>query len=323
MPAQAIALIVIKTVTTKGNIMKKYPINKDFDLVKFLTFPVIAQAAPIARGVLGMLVNEHHGDKYIKVSKSKIEVKGGKIDVLVFEPKNDERTLPALLYFHGGGFIYKAAPYHYSLAKSYARYAHCKVIMPDYRLTPDYPYPTAFNDCVQSLKWVINNANRLNIDTNKIAIGGDSAGGCLAAAVTLYASKSDINLCAQMLVYPVLDCNMTSESMAKYTDTPVWNSKLSKKMWELYLKDSKPDEFASPALAQDFKKIPKTYIETAEYDSLHDEGIEYANKLKASHIDVELFNTIGTMHGFDMAAKSKIVIESIGRRTDFLRRCFR
>ena len=99
MPAQAIALIVIKTVTTKGNIMKKYPINKDFDLVKFLTFPVIAQAAPIARGILGMLVNEHHGDKYIKVSKSKIEVKGGKIDVLVFEPKNDERTLPALLYF--------------------------------------------------------------------------------------------------------------------------------------------------------------------------------------------------------------------------------
>ena len=68
-------------------------------------------------------------------------------------------------------------------------------------------------------------------------------------------------------------------------------------MWELYLKDSKPDEFASPALAQDFKRMPKTYIETAEYDSLHDEGVEYANKLKASHIDVELFNTIGTIHG--------------------------
>ena len=93
MPAQAIALIVIKTVTTKGNIMKKYPINKDFDLVKFLTFPVIAQAAPIARGVLGMLVNEHHGDKYIKVSKSKIEVKGGKIDVLVFELFNTIGTM--------------------------------------------------------------------------------------------------------------------------------------------------------------------------------------------------------------------------------------
>lgn len=74
MPAQAIALIVIKTVTTKGNIMKKYPINKDFDLVKFLTFPVIPQAAPIARGILKTLVNEHHGDKYIKVSKSKIVI---------------------------------------------------------------------------------------------------------------------------------------------------------------------------------------------------------------------------------------------------------
>lgn len=82
MPAQAIALTVIKTVTTKGNIMKKYPINKDFDLVKFLIFPVIPQAAPIARGILKILVNEHHGDKYIKVSKIVIESIGRRTDFL-------------------------------------------------------------------------------------------------------------------------------------------------------------------------------------------------------------------------------------------------
>lgn len=84
MPAQAIALIVIKTVTTKGNIMKKYPINKDFDLVKFLTFPVIPQTATIARGMLKILVNEHHGDKYINVSKRKIVIEsvGRKTDFL-------------------------------------------------------------------------------------------------------------------------------------------------------------------------------------------------------------------------------------------------
>lgn len=82
MPAQAIALTVIKTVTTKGNIMKKYPINKDFDLVKLLTFPVIPQAAPIARGILKILVNEHHGDKYIKVSKIVIESIGRRTDFL-------------------------------------------------------------------------------------------------------------------------------------------------------------------------------------------------------------------------------------------------
>lgn len=303
--------------------MKKYPIKKDFNSVSLLTFPIILQAAPIARGVLGALVNEHHSDKYIKVSKSKIEVKGGKIDVLIFEPRNEQKALPALLYFHGGGFIYKAAPYHYSLVKAYARYAHCKVIMPDYRLTPDYPYPTPFNDCVQSLKWVINNANRLNIDTSKTAIAGDSAGGCLAAAVTLWAGKNNIELCAQMLVYPVLDYRMSSDSMTRYTDTPVWNSKLSKKMWQLYLKDSKPDEFASPAIANDFNNIPQTYIETAEFDALCDEGSAYANTLRASGIDVELFNTIGTIHGFDMAKRSSTVVESIGRRADFLRKSFR
>lgn len=82
MPAQAIALIVIKAVTTKGNIMKKYLVNKDFDIVKFLTFPVIPQAEPIARGILKTLVNEHHGDKYIKVSKIIIESVGRRTDFL-------------------------------------------------------------------------------------------------------------------------------------------------------------------------------------------------------------------------------------------------
>lgn len=303
--------------------MKKYSIDKDFNLVSLLTFPVIPQAAPIAGAILGTLVNEFHSDKYINVTKSKIEVPGSKISVLVFEPKNANKKLPALLYFHGGGFIYKPAPYHYSLAKAYARYAGCKVIMPDYRLTPKYTYPTPFNDCIQSLKWVVNNAARLNINENKIAIAGDSAGGCLAAAVTLYCAEKNIDICAQMLVYPVLDSSMQSNSMQKYSDTPVWNSKLSKKMWDLYLNGKKPDKYASPALAESFNNVPKTYIETAEFDSLRDEGIAYANKLKASNVEVELYNTTATMHGFDMASKSKIVIKSIGRRTNFLRECFK
>lgn len=219
--------------------MKKYSIDKDFNLVSLLTFPVIPQAAPIAGAILGTLVNEFHSDKYINVTKSKIEVPGSKISVLVFEHKNTNKKLPALLYLHGGGFIYKPAPYHYSLAKAYARYAGCKVIMPDYRLTPKYSYPTPFNDCIQSLKWVVNNAARLNINENKIAIAGDSAGGCLAAAVTLYCAEKNIDICAQMLVYPVLDSSMQSNSMQKYSDTPVWNSKLSKKNVGFILKRQK------------------------------------------------------------------------------------
>ncbi len=304
--------------------MKKYQISKDFNLVSLLTFPVIPAVASIAETVLGTLVNEHHSDKYINVTKHKIKVENGEISALVFEPKNENRTLPALLYLHGGGFIYKAAPYHYTLAKAYSRYAKCKVIMPDYRLTPKHSYPTPFNDCVASLKWVMENAHKLNINKNKIAIGGDSAGGCLAAATVLYAKNNGINICSQMLVYPVLDCQMKTQSVKKYTDTPVWNAKLNKKMWQLYLNgNSKIDEYASPALAKDLSNMPKTYIETAEFDCLSDEGKEYAKKLSESGCEVELFNTTSTMHGFDMASKSKIVVKSIGRRCDFLRKSFK
>lgn len=304
--------------------MKKYQINKDFNLVSLLTFPVIPAVAPIAEMVLGMLVNERHGDKYINVTKHKIKVENSEISVLVFEPKNENKTLPAMLYFHGGGFIYKAAPYHYTLAKAYSRYARCKVIMPDYRLTPKHSYPTPFNDCVASLNWAIENADKLNIDKNKIAIGGDSAGGCLAAATVLYAKNNNINICSQMLVYPVLDCQMKTQSAKKYTDTPVWNAKLNRKMWQLYLNGNiEVDEYASPSLSKDLTDMPKTYIETAEFDCLSDEGKEYAKMLLQSGCEVELFNTNSTMHGFDMASKSKIVIKSIGKRCDFLRKSFK
>lgn len=320
-PATAQIAIII---AAKGKIMKKYQINKDFNLVSLLTFPVIPAVAPIAEVVLGTLVNEHHSDKYISVKKYKIKVNKGEISVLVFEPKNESKKLPALFYLHGGGFIYKAAPYHYTLAKAYSRYAKCKVVMPDYRLTPKYSHPIAFNDCVDSLKWTIENSDKLNIDKSKIAIGGDSAGGCLAAATTLFAKNNGIDLCAQMLVYPVLDCEQKTDSIKKYTNTPVWNSKLNKKMWQLYLNGNTDiDEYASPSLATDFTNMPKTYIETAEFDCLSDEGKNYAKKLFENGCDVETFDTKGTIHGFDMAGKSKIVTESIGKRCDFLRKSFK
>ncbi len=127
-----------------------------------------------------------------------------------------------------------------------------------------------------------------------------------------------------MLVYPVLDCQMKTQSAKKYTDTPVWNAKLNRKMWQLYLNgNSEVDEYASPSLSNDLTDMPKTYIETAEFDCLSDEGKEYAKMLLQSGCEVELFNTNSTMHGFDMASKSKIVIKSIGKRCDFLRKSFK
>lgn len=119
------------------------------------------------------------------------------IFVCTLNPLGINKKLPLLVYFHGGGFIYKAAPYHYRLAKQYSKAALCKILFVDYRTTPNFCFPTPINDCFNALQWAINNTDLINIDKNKIAVGGDSAGGNLAAAAALMARDKNISLCSQ------------------------------------------------------------------------------------------------------------------------------
>lgn len=304
----------------------RYNINKDFRFVKLLTFPVMPWAAPIAESVLGVFMKINHSDANVSVSRKEISVDGGKINALFYEPVGIGKNAPLLVYYHGGAFTYKAAPYHYRLVKDYSTKAKCKVLMADYRLAPKYKYPIPLKDCYSALEYAVNNAGSLGVDITKIAVGGDSAGGSLAAASALLArDKGLVSLCGQMLVYPVLDKRISSQSMKSFSDTPVWNSRLSKKMMDIYLpgSDAEMIEYASPAECENLIGLPAAYIETAEFDCLHDDGVTYAAMLKASNVETQLFETKETMHGFDMAGKSAITIESVQKRTEFLRNIFK
>lgn len=306
-------------------IILKYNISSDFKYIRFMTFPIVKAFAPIAEKVLGIFMKVEHSDEQVKVSKHTIDTANGKIDALFYEPKNCGTTVPAMIYYHGGGFIYKAAPYHYRLVKQYCVQTPCKVLMVDYRLTPKHSYPVPVNDCYSGLEWLVKNADELGIDKEKIMIAGDSAGGNLAAAVTLMARDNKLfRPCGQMLIYPVIDQRMKTLSMRKYTDTPVWNSRLSEKMWNLYLQgsDDKTIQYASPIEASNLSGLPETYIETAEFDCLHDEGIEYANALRTAGNRVILNETKNTIHGFEMASKSNIVNKSMKTRIRFLQNKF-
>lgn len=305
--------------------MSKYPISKDFRFVKLLTFPVMPWAAPIAEVCLGIFMYVKHSDKNVKVSKIKINVGDADIDALFYEPVRCNNNAPLLVYFHGGAYMYKAAPYHFRLVKDYSVHANCKVLMVDYRLAPKYKYPVPVKDCYKSLEYAVHNAEKLGIDKSKIAVGGDSAGGGIAASVALMArDRKLVKLCGQMLIYPVLDKRINSNSMKKYTDTPVWNSKLTKKMMPIYFPSTNVElaEYASAVEVDNLSNLPNTYIETAEFDCLHDDGINYAKRLNDSSVDVELYETKGTMHGFDMASKSSITIKSVKKRICFLKRVF-
>jgi acetyl esterase/lipase len=211
---------------------------------------------------------------------------------------------------------------HYQIAKWYARQLKCKVVMPDYRLLPKYRYPLAIEDCYSTYTWVLQNAESLNINKEKIIVTGDSAGGNITAAVTLMLHDRNQPLPkGAVLIYPVLDKRMITDSMKRFTDTPIWDSNCDKLFWNMYLKgqENSQTKYASISEIEDLRFFPPTYIEAAEYDCLHDEGIEFAGKLKAQGISVEVQDMKGTCHGYETAIKSSIVEKCMTWRLEWIR----
>ena len=284
-------------------------------LLKYLSFPFNKTTIFLSKLVQSnnflLLLNS----KNISVEKTKIKTQDNKrISIYIMKPRKIQ-TKKVMIYYHGGAFSFKGSTRRHHLCKEYVLKGNCKLIFVDYRLMPKYKYPIPVNDCYDAYMWMINNYQKLNIDLNKIIIAGDSAGGCLAADVTLkLLEENKILPSSQMLIYPALDKRMKTESMKKYTDTPFWDSKNNQKMWNCYLENK---EYLSPNEHTNFKNYPNTYIETAEFDCLHDEAIEFAEKLKKDNINVILNETKNTMHGFEIKYTS-ITKKCLNDRLNFI-----
>lgn len=299
--------------------MGNYPINPEFGIYTRFTPPF--RSARMA-GFMGSMMKPPGWlwkDPQIFVQRKTIAgFNGGTFEVFIIEPQNVEAR-NCLVYYHGGGFMLEGADYHYQNAKRYALEIPCKVIFVQYRLAPKYPFPILTEDCYEALKWTLEQADTLGI--GKIAVGGDSAGGCLAAAVSMMArDRLAYKPAFQLLVYPFTDCSMGSESNRRFTDTPMWNSRLSKLMLAGYLPDPNTAAiaYASPIEADDFSNLPDAYIETAEFDCLHDDGIHYAEKLRLAGISVKVNETRGTMHGFDIAQHAATTREAVAARIEYM-----
>ncbi len=306
----------------------KYPINKEF-------FPFSRIAPPIRNAkIAGWMGSKMKPPKWVSKSRDKelsitkeniISYDGAVISAFVIAPYRLAGVAPCLVYYHGGGFFFEGAEYHYRLAKQYALECGCRVIFVQYRLAPKHPHPTPAEDCYAAYLWTFENAERLKIDKKRIAVGGDSAGGALAAAVCHMVRDRDTTLPRfQLLVYPVTDRRMNYESCRSYTDTPMWNAKLSVKMWAGYVQDENAPNiaYASPMEAEHFDGLPEAYVETAEFDCLHDEGIAYAQILKNAGVEVVISETKGTMHGFDIVEKASTTRTAIKARIAFMKKCF-
>ncbi|NLV35572.1 MAG: alpha/beta hydrolase [Clostridiaceae bacterium] len=262
----------------------------------------------------------------IRRSKTKIKgYKGEEILVTIYEPKDIEENAPCVLYFHGGAFFLQEFSHMHKLVCIYARNVRCKMILVDYRLTPKHPFPVGVEDSYSSLLWAHSHADELGIDTRRIAVMGDSAGGCLAAAVAqMSRDRKGPSICFQSLIYPVLDHSQTTQSIKDFNDAPCWSSNLNRQMWRVYLKNGDHGmlNYASPASAASLSDLPPAYIETPEYDCLRDEGIEYAKRLMDSGIKVELNTIKGTFHGFDIPLYSEVVKAALDARCNTLIEAF-
>lgn len=244
----------------------------------------------------------------------------------LFQPKKKQTgALPTLLFCHGGSFVIGSISAHVRLCERIVKETNCAVIMPDYRLAPANRFPLGFNDCFQTLEWIINEGPSRGLDAERIAVMGDSAGGAMAASLAQKALDRGITLKGQILIYPGLDAECKTESARTFVDTPLFNSETVKNMWDMYLQCDKRawPKYASPAARENYENLAPTYIETAEFDPQRDEGIAYAKALQESGVKTELRETKGTIHGYDMAAPNLgVTRSSMNARLTFLKTIF-
>jgi acetyl esterase len=208
--------------------------------------------------------------------------------------------LPVIVYYHGGGWVIGSLETHDGVCRHLANRSGAAVLSVDYRLAPEAKFPVAVEDCYDAVVWLAENGAALGLDVSRLVVAGDSAGGNLAAAVALMARDNDGPAIAlQALLYPATNMNTTTASHAEFTQHLLTPQAVE---WfqQQYLRDAadKDDWRASPLLADDLAGLPAAYVMTAGFDPLRDEGIAYAEALRAHGVDVTYQNFAGQIHGF-------------------------
>ena len=294
----------------------KYPIDKE--LVKYRNMHLPDNRFLIAA------INSFLSFLPAKVNKKQVEYtewKLGDMTMHMFTPLAlKDKVAPCLLYFHGGGLIFKATEIQYHNEEQYALNCGCRVIGIDYHLMPKYTCPVAFNDGVEAYKYIAANADSLKIQLDNIAIGGDSAGGLMSLETFLRLKELNIvQPKGMMLIYPVVDNTCSTESVQKFTDTPIWDGRANKLFWKKFLNGQ---DYISPLQRANEIIIKNLFIEVEEFDCLHDEGKLLYEKVSQNIPNAILLDNPGTFHAYDGNYDATVTKKSIQARFDFIRNCF-
>jgi acetyl esterase len=223
----------------------------------------------------------------------------GELPLRLYQPAA-ERPLPVLLYFFGGGWVLGSIDTADGVSRYLANSTGALVAVVGYRLAPEHPFPAAVDDCYAAVRWVAEHAEEIGADPARLAVGGDSAGGNLAAAVALRTRTDGPALAGQLLVYPNTDQLADDESMRAADDPFLFNRHSVAWYRQHYLPDPRDaaNPLASPLRAESLAGLPRTLVITAEYDPLRDQGEAYARRLAHDGVQVELSRYQGMAHGF-------------------------
>ncbi len=240
----------------------------------------------------------------------------GPIPVRLYTPKTDNLSLPVLIYFHGGGWTLGCLDGYDKICQPLAVQSGCLVASVDYHLAPEHPFPIPLQDCYESVKWVSENIAEYKGNPTRIAVGGDSAGGNLAAAVTLMARESnEIHLVYQVLIYPAVSYQFDTLSYELFKENYFLTKDDMKCLWKYYVQgQDRNNPYISPLKASCLNNLPPALLIIADYDVLRDEGLAYGWRLKESNvpITVKRYGSIHGFLGFDSLNVSKQAISDIG-----------
>jgi len=224
----------------------------------------------------------------------------GPIPVRIYVPRGDG-PFPVLVFYHGGGWVLGGIATHDVTCCQLADAAACLVVSVDYRLAPEHKFPAAVDDAYRAAEWVFEHAESFGADARRVAVGGDSAGGNLAAAVCLMArDRNSFRPRFQLLIYPIVDCNLNTPSYLQNAEGCFLTRETMKWFWECYLRSDEDGRhpYASPLRAEDLGGLPEAMVITAEYDPLRDEGEAYAARLRQAGVPVTQTRYDGMIHAF-------------------------
>jgi len=254
----------------------------------------------------------------------------GQVSIRIIRPKGVTLSLPVVMYFHGGGWMLGGKDTHDRLVREIANGANSAVIFVEFTRSPEAKYPVAIEEAYAATKYVAEHGKELNLDSSRLAVAGDSAGGNMAAAVTLLAKeRGGPNIGLQVLFYPVTDANFDTPSYHQFATGHFLSREAMKWFWNNYVPDegTRKRHTASPlqATLEQLKDLPPALVITGEFDVLRDEGEAYAHKLNQAGVPVTAVRYSGTIHDFVMlnaitntpAARSAIALAHYNLQNSF------